>query len=182
MKQFVFLILAFGGSLTGGAQAPWHEFVQEDGSFRILFPQEPTVKYDTLTTNIGDIIQQSIFLQETDTAIGAPTFLLNIWEYPDFTVHSDSAELVQELLETTVSATVEELAGDLRYQTKIAVQGFPGLLWRVDYLNEEATLKTQAFVVENRLYSIQIACMRSKNHHPSINRFLDSFALLTNVK
>ncbi|MEO1713545.1 MAG: hypothetical protein AAFU60_09455, partial [Bacteroidota bacterium] len=169
MKRFA-LFLVFACSWSMVQAQTWHEYVQEDGSFRILFPQEPSIVMDTIETDIGAIIQQSIVYQETDTTVGSPTYLVNIWEYPEATVHSDSTELVQELFEATIEASVEELDGILRYQTPVEDTGYPGLLWRVDYLEESATLKTEAIVVNNRLYALQVACLRVHNQDASINR------------
>ncbi|MDG2420050.1 MAG: hypothetical protein P8M17_13725 [Saprospiraceae bacterium] len=59
---------------------------------------------------------------------------------------------------------------------------FPGRLWRVDYNDGNGLIKTRSFLVKNRFYSIQVISLKDKGMNLRIDKFLDSFSLLSDVK
>ena len=67
---------------------------------------------------------------------------------------------------------------DLIYSNPYDWKGFPGRIWRVDYLKGEAVIKTRAFLVKNRYYTVQAVMLKHKSLNPSLGKFFNSFYLL----
>ena len=92
-------------------------------------------------------------------------------DYPDYSIHSHSLELVKEFFETTVSSSVESVDGKLRYSTESKINDYPGVIWRVDYNGGKAIVKSKAFLVGRRFSSIQAIAFREKSLSDTIDKF-----------
>jgi hypothetical protein len=105
--------------------------------------------------------------------------MVSYCDYPKYSIHSDSTELVKDFFKTTVETAVESVKGELSYSSDITMNEFPGRLWRVDYNDGKALIKTKSFLVKNRYYSIQVISLKDKGMNLQIDKFLDSFSLLS---
>ena len=156
----------------------WEEFLSYDGKFRVLAPGKMKQKVHELETDLGSIQYHSFFYESKEKDADNLVYLLSYCDYPENSVHSDSLTLMQEFFKTTVAAAVESVKGELLYETDVFIDNFAGRYWRVDYNDGEAVIKTKAYLVKNRFYSVQTICLKGKALNLSSNRFLDSFGLL----
>ena len=85
---------------------------------------------------------------------------------------------MEDFFTNTLEAAVESVAGKLRYSDVLNYKEFPGRHWRVDYRAGHATLKSRAFLVKNRFYTVQTATERGRSMNLATDTFFDSFAIL----
>ena len=70
-------------------------------------------------------------------------YMVSYVDYPKYSIHSDSTELVEDFFKTTVETAVESVKGELSYSSDITMNEYPGRLWRVDYNDGKALIKTK---------------------------------------
>ncbi len=161
--------------------AAWEEFKSYEGRFRVLAPGPMQHRVDSLETPVGKLAHHTFFYQPPKTEESTADnllYLLTYCDYPENTVHSDSAELLEEFFAVTIEEAVKSVKGELAYASPQDYFGYPGRVWRIDYIKGQAVIKSRAVVVGSRYYSLQTAMARERSLNPSANRFLDSLRLL----
>lgn len=158
--------------------ADWDRFISEKGGFSIMVPGEMTQKENVVETEIGELTYHVYFHKPEEKTADNFLYMVSYCDYPEGTVHSDSTELLAEFFEATVESSVFSIDGDLFYSADIDYRGYPGKMWRVNYGDNTAAIKTKAFVVRSRYYAIQAITLRDKSLNGSIDKFLDSFQLI----
>jgi len=156
----------------------WEEYKSFEGKFRVLVPGEMQVSERVIHTDIGEIKYITHYYQDTEREAENAMYMVTYCDYPEYTIHSDSTELVEDFFVNTLEAAVESVAGKLRYSDILNYKEFPGRHWRVDYRGGHATLKSRAFLVQNRFYTIQTATERGRSMNKATDAFFESFALL----
>ena len=155
----------------------WKELKSYEGNFRILCPGEMEVKVDSMITGIGQLAYHTFYFQDDNTAENL-LYMLSYCDYPEYTVHSDSTELHQEFFKATLESAVNSVNGVLLYSDDMDFRGYPGKVWRIDYLNGMAVIKTRAYLIGNRYYSLQTITLKERSLNTASDKFLDSFRLL----
>ena len=161
-----------------GFSQDWKEFKSYDGKFRVLVPGQMLEKVNSIETAIGVLDYHSYLLHKSDDEADNVLYLVSYCDYPVHTMHSDSLELLKDFFQNTIESAVQSIQGELDYSTEIQIDEYPGMLWRINYNNGSAIIKTKAYLVNNRFYSIQGVAYRNKSLNPSLDRFLNSFRLL----
>jgi len=177
MKLFFLLILSslFLQTTVGD----WKEFTSLEGRFRILTPGDFTEKTDTVKTELGALEYHTFFYQVPNEQEAENLFyMVSYCDYPDFTVHSDSTDLLKEFFNTTIQAAVESVGGTLIYSADISIDNYPGKFWRIEYLKHKAVIKTKAYVVGQRYYALQTISYTKKSLNQSSDKFFNSFHLI----
>jgi hypothetical protein len=160
------------------AQGDWQVFTSIDGKFKIHTPSELKENVDTLTTAIGLLAYHTFYYQPKTNQDFNEMYMVSYVDYPEGGMHSDSTLLLEDFFENTIEAAVETVKGELRYNSELNDLEYPGRLWRIDYLEGKAIMKTRAFLVNNRYYSIQTIAFKNKHLNSLTDRFMDSFELL----
>lgn len=160
------------------AQPHWDEFVDIDGRFSVRSPVALTAATDTVSTPLGNLVYHTFYYQAPVEKEDNYFFMVSYCDYPENSVHSDSLELLDEFFQATMETAVQAVRGELRYQTAVELQGFPGRFWRIDFMQEQAVVKTKAYVVRSRYYAVQAISPREKSFNETANRFIDSFRVL----
>ena len=78
--------------------------------------------------------------------------------YVDYPIEynlSDSAELVQSILETTVDESVRSVNGELLYSNDDYSYQLPGKVWRINYMEGNDAIRVKACIPGNRFYLLQ---------------------------
>jgi len=159
-------------------QTPWEEFVSIDGKFRIMMPGTVTKKVNEIDTPIGKLSYHTVLHQPVDEKSDNLVYMVSYCEYPLNAIHSDSIYMVKDFFETTVNTAVESVDGVLQYSSEINLRDYPGRIWKLSYNEGKALIKTKAFLIKNRYYSIQTITLQEKSLNISTDRFLDSFELI----
>ena len=157
----------------------WKWFTSETGLFTVMTPGELTEKVEKSETALGELAYYTFYYQPAETE-DADNFLymVSYCDYPEGSIHSDSVELVKDFFDATIETSVHSINGELFYESDINSGDYPGKIWRVNYGDGEAAIKTKAFLVENRYYAVQTITLRDKSLNPSIDKFLDSFKFI----
>jgi hypothetical protein len=179
MRKIIPFLLMFSFLTMVMAQPSWDVFQSFDGKFKILTPGEMVKKENPIKTEIGELNYITYLHQPTRKNPDNLVYMVSYCDYPKYSIHSDSTELVKEFFKTTVETAVESVEGELSYSSDITMNEFPGRLWRVDYNDGKALIKTKSFLVKNRYYSIQVISLKDKGMNLQIDEFLDSFSLLS---
>jgi hypothetical protein len=158
--------------------APWQEFVSYEGKFKILTPGELMVKVNPIETAIGHLEYHTFIYQPEDKQSDNLVYMVSYCDYPDHSVNSDSLNLMEDFFQTTIEGAVESVNGELRYSSEIKLGDYPGRLWRVDYAEGAVVIKTKAFLVGKRYYSLQTIMLKERSLNKSSDRFIDSFHLI----
>lgn len=157
----------------------WAEYKSFDGKFLVMSPGgKMAEKLDTAKTPMGPIAYHLYYNQPDFEGAENYFYMVSYCDYPEGSVHSDSTELVQQLFTETIKEAAFSIAGKVMYQDDIKFMGYPGKLWRIDYGRGKYTIKTRAYFVGNRFYTIQTVMSRMMSLNPLSDRFLDSFRLL----
>ena len=156
--------------------APWREFKNYDGKFRVLIPDGAmTEKISLIKTELGELQYHTFQYRPAEKDADNVFYIVNYCDYPKGTFPTDSTDLVNEFLNTTVESSAKSVSGTVTYQSDIQLLGSGGKIWRVEYNNGKALIKSKCFLVANRFYMIQTMMRREKSLNPSADKFLDSF-------
>ncbi|MFT5169115.1 MAG: hypothetical protein ACI8P3_004363 [Saprospiraceae bacterium] len=178
MKNFLSISLLF----LFAFQIPvtWEWFTSETGLFSVLTPGEMIEKVEKSETAVGELSYHTFYYQpEDDKDADNFLYMVSYCDYPEGSIHSDSLELLKDFYDATIETSVHSVKGELFYQSDIKSGGYPGKIWRVNYGDNAAAIKTKAFLVKNRYYAVQTITLRDKSLNPSVDKFLDSFKIIT---
>lgn len=153
----------------------WEEIRELDGRFKVLVPSEWSQKViDSIETEVGQLAYHTFFLQTpTDTADNV-LYMLSYVDYPEGSLHHDSIDLVQEFFDASQEEAILAVEGELLFSTDKEKNNYPGRFWRIDYLEGEASIRTQVYVVGQRFYQIQTIARADRGLNRSTDRFFES--------
>lgn len=155
----------------------WIDVQDLDGRFRIQLPAAWQHQIDTVPTAVGTLAYHTFFLKVPSDTAENEVYMLSYVDYPEGSLHHDSTELVTELLDASLDAAKERMQGDILFSTDKALQYYPGRYWRIDYLQGQASVRTHAFVANNRYYALQTISRSARGINKSTDRFFESFSL-----
>ena len=161
------------------SQTTWEEFVSLDGRFKVLVPGQMTEQVDSVETEVGTLAYHVFLFQNKNEAEAENLiYMVTYCDYPAGIIFADSIGLTDDFFHETMAAAAETVEGEIIYSADIQINDHPGKQWRIDYLDGGAIIKTKAFLVKNRYYSIQVVTTKERNLNSPANQFLDSFRLL----
>lgn len=156
---------------------PWKEYKSIEGKFQVLTPGDFEKGIDSVQTPLGKLAYHILIYNNTKKNAENLFYMITFCDYPQGTIHSDSTELLKEFFEASIDQATSSVKGELMYQGDVSLQGFPGKIWRINYLRDQAVIKTKAFVVRNRFYSIQTVTLKDMAINAASDRFFDSFRI-----
>jgi hypothetical protein len=175
--KYLFLLLVIHSSISSFAQKDWQEFSSEQGGFRVMVPGVMEQKEHLLTTDVGELLYTTYLLQPVSKDPDNIYYSISFVDYPENSIHSDSMAFLENFFHYTIDASVQSVHGELRYVDVLKINGFPGRLYRVDYKEGSATIKTRIYMVGNRFYQVQVVMQREKSMNKAQDTFFDSFEL-----
>ncbi len=174
------LLLLFIPFFLPAQSTDFKAFYSYEGKFKIEVPTgEMERKEKIIQTEIGDIAYITYVYQSPDKDFENALYIVSYCDYPENTMHSDSLDLLEDFFGNTIERASESVFGEIRYQDDFRYIDYPGKLFRIDYRQGTATLKSKVLIVHNRFYNIQIATTRGKSMNQAADKFLDSFYLLS---
>lgn len=180
IKMIGLVLLLNGAAATALAQsqARWEEYRSYDGRFRVLAPGELRLKVDSITTPLGTLAYHTYFFEDAAQATETTVYLVSYCDYPSGSIHHDSTELVEEFFKATIEESAFSVAGRVAWSNTLRLGKYPGIFWRVDYKDSRAVIKSRAYIVRNRYYSIQAVMRKERSLNAAADKFLESFRLL----
>lgn len=160
------------------ALGTWREFKSLEGKFRVLTPTgEMSEKVTKMKTALGELDYHQYIYKPEDKNTENVFYLISYCDYPKGTFPSDSTELIQDFLQTTVESSAESVKGNVPYQSDIQQSGHKGKVWRVQYNNDNVHVKNKCFIAADRFYLLQVMTLKQHSLNTSIDKFLDSFLI-----
>lgn len=175
---FVFLLILI--PILGFSQDGWIPYRSPEGGFKVA---TKGIFKEVLThaeTGIGKITVHNLVYQDKEEATN-PVFVIMYYDFPDKSMHSDSTEVVQDFFKETIESAIVSTGGTLIYDSEVSLHGFKGKQWRINYSDNQGMIKTQAFLVENRYYSLSVMSP-TEGGTLDINKFFNSFRLIAYEK
>lgn len=176
--------LSFFGSLflcasLWAQEGIWPETLSYEGRFRVRAPEVLNEAVDTVETPVGKLVMH-IFYHQPEDAKTAPNLFYQVLyvDYPPEALHADSTDLLAAFWESTIEQAAESVRGEVVYQADREWLGWPGKVWRISYLDDQAVIRSRAIVARNRFYLVQTISLREKALNPEAERFFESFRLL----
>ncbi|MEM9990820.1 MAG: hypothetical protein AAF738_03595, partial [Bacteroidota bacterium] len=162
MPLLLFFMCCFGGVVVADT---WPIFESATGKFQVRTPVPMQQHADTTATPVGELIYHTYVAQDEEQQI----YMLTYCDYPEGSLHSDSTDLVNDFFDATIASAAESVQGKVLYIHKDKLQKqHHGKRWRIDYLDGAAIIRTRAFVVGQRYYSVQVVSRRAG--HAAANR------------
>ena len=158
----------------------WENISPEGCSCTILMPAKPEQTKRIINhSTYGKLTMNLSILQPKDSTDPNLVYMLSYTDYPIGTIHSDSANILESFFMSSREGAIANVQGKLLSETILNLSGYPGRELRLNFKNGLALLRCRNYLVKNRLYTMQIITLTENNFNTSINKFLDSFKLLT---
>ena len=172
--RLVVLLFFIGYSASLMGQQSWISFSPVKGGFSVEVPDSMQYSSQELKVPIGTILYHTYFFKD-DREADNNLYQVQYFDYPEGTVNSDSTELVDLVLSENIRSAENSVKGELLYQHKETLSGYPGVLFKISFEDGDAAIKSKMFIRESRFYSISVAGARDKSLNQAVERFLDSF-------
>lgn len=156
---------------------PWKEYKSVEGKFQVLTPGDFDKAVDSVQTPLGKLAYYILVYNNTQKNAENLFYMITFCDYPSGTVHSDSTALLNEFFEASIDQAASSVKGEVVYRGDVSLQGFPGKVWRINYLRDQAVIKTKAYMVGNRFYTIQTVTLKDMAINAASDRFFDSFLI-----
>jgi hypothetical protein len=180
-RLITFTFLLFTSGLLFAQPQPdiWRTFKPDGGHFEVLSPGVMQHDVDSVETPLGQLAYHTYFYQppESDAMAENYMYMVSYCDYPEGTLHQDSAGLLLEFFTATMESAAASVDGETVYHAERNYRSYPGHFWRIDYLNGQAVIKTWGIVVGSRYYALQTVTVKKRSLNRSSDNFLDSFRI-----
>jgi len=153
-----------------------------DGRFQLLSPGLMLEKTDSIETPLGKLAYRVHFFQPEDKTADNLLYMVSWCDYPEGSLHADSTEMLEEFFDATMESAAFSVKGSVVYSDVYKMEEYPGRIWRIDYLDGNAIIKTRAFVVGSRYYALQTVSRKERHLNILGEKFFDSFRLIESSK
>ena len=151
-----------------------------DAGFEVRVPGEMQHHIEQIKTEIGEVDYHSFYYQADQDSNGGLVYVISYYESPALLFSRDSISLIEEFFQSTVEQAAVSLAGEVLILDDISYQGkYPGKFWRIHYNGGRSVMKTKAYLVGERFYSVQVAVEAQYSLSNEIDTFMDSFKLIS---
>lgn len=153
-----------------------------DGRFQLLSPGLMIEKTDSIETPLGKLAYRVHFHQPEDKKADNLLYMVSWCDYPEGSINADSTEMLEEFFNATMESAAFSVKGSVVYSDAYKMEDYPGRIWRIDYLDGNAIIKTRAFVVGSRYYALQTVSRKERHLNILGEKFFDSFRLIESGK
>ncbi len=168
----VFLLL-----LTSLLPIDWILNDHPEAGFSIEAPMP--LKHDStiIKTDVGPIDYHSYHgtLEEDQATY---VFLVQYYQSETLTYYRDSVELREEFFAATIEQSALSIAGQVMIKDDVKLKNeYPGKFWRTHYNAGASVMKTQAYLVNDHFYLLQVAVDSKHSLSDYIDHFFETFRL-----
>jgi len=155
---------------SGAVQQPkWKTFSSPDGSFSVLFPNNPTENKQSVNTAAGSI--NSTMYISTDE--NATNYMVGYTDYPEANIKQVQPD---KMFDGGRDRLIASEKGKLISQSAITLAAYPGRAIAVE-CPDGLIITARLYLVKNRFYQLLAETKRTKEDAERIKSFLDSFKL-----
>lgn len=172
-------MLAAQDGAIGEDQRLWEKYTYFDAGFELKSPGELIERIDMVETDLGTLEFHRMFYQTADESASDNLIYQLSWvQYPEDLFPPDSTDLIEAFFQETIAEATKTVRGYLAYSSAISLQGYPGYIWRINYLEDKAVIKTKAYLRKGKYISLSTVSYQGRNLNSSTDRFLNSFRFL----
>lgn len=154
----------------------WKWFTPKGENFEVIVPREMKSGLKNVVTDIGTM-HPVTWLCEGVKDEPNYLYMLSYVDYPEGVIHSDSMELLREILKESMQAHIEDLKATLVYDGTLDYGANPGIVYRASLNNELISVKCRMMIIGNRFYTLQVYCHAIRNMNNEMDRYLMSFRI-----
>jgi hypothetical protein len=166
-------------ALCSFAPADWVTIMDREGGFKVSFPRKPEVTERTLDTKAGPakmvVYTHDVGKFKDDNNV----YRLMYADLSDSMIHSDFKDaIIDEFFRNTIKSSISNADGMKLSEIKINYKDYPGRRVKMSYMEDKGMMYMQFYLVNSRLYIIQVGCEKALDNNKAIEKFLTSFELL----
>lgn len=173
---FIIAIILMSLSYEVYAQDHWKQFTPDKQSFSVLSPSEMRAGEKKLLTDVGEM-HPVTWMSEGGEDDPNYLYMVSYVDYPQGTFHKDSLDLIDDFLNESVDALIENLNGELIYSAPSDYGHYPGIIIRASYNENTLVLRARMLLVDDRFYALQVYTTKEKSLNDDAARFLNSFRI-----
>jgi hypothetical protein len=159
--------------------AQWVTYKSVEGRFQIEAPATLSPRIQQISTAVGLVEYYTYFYDAQSDSTGSFLYLVSTCVYPEGAFHSDSLALLEDFFMATIEQSAISVSGEVVFTDQIRYDNYPGRFWRTHYNGGRTVMKTKCYLVNDRFYSVQVAVDAAYSLHPDIDRFFDSFRIIS---
>ncbi|MEY3501487.1 MAG: hypothetical protein RL308_3160 [Bacteroidota bacterium] len=164
---FIFIFTIHFQSFTQLQNSTWTTYKDLQGKFEILTPISPTAKSFNVNSEYGMIESKALTMFSESNK---NQYLFGYADYP--LQESDS---INDFFNSRITGSVDNVHGKLLNQEIIKYKNYPGRKIRVIWKNGELVNNVIFYLINNRLYYLQVTSTISNDFNNDIYKFLNSF-------
>jgi hypothetical protein len=145
----------------------WTTYKDVQGKFEILTPMTPTAKIFNVNSEYG-MIESKALTMFSETNINQ--YLFGYADYP-----LQDSDSINDFFNSRITGSVDNVHGKLLNEEIIKYKNYPGRKIRVVWKNGELVNNVIFYLINNRLYYLQVTSSISNDFNKDIYKFLNSF-------
>lgn len=155
----------------------WYFLQSNPHKYKILFPHEPQLSSQKIPVGEAQLEMGTATFQATEENPDENLiYMVSHTMYPQEALASIGDDRT-EFYNGVIDGAVKGVSGKLLTKEKITSSGIEGWAFTIDYQNGAAIISMRVFLVDSKLYSIQVITLAANSPNDSVNRFLDSFEI-----
>ncbi|MCB9262987.1 MAG: hypothetical protein H6607_11490 [Flavobacteriales bacterium] len=175
MKKYLILIFVFTSSFAAWSQDT--TIVRKDLGFSITFPGSPIY-----TINPGGEFNEEVhtYLYKTSLSEYDSNLAYSVINFVIIDTMNilKQAEVIDSALHEGARKAAKGLNGQIIEENRITIDSFPGNETKIDFRNGFAIIHSKMFLVESKMYLLQVIYPTENKGNRDIDKFFNSFRLL----
>ncbi len=175
----VLILLVLAISLGFMLTSDWFLMKSEAQGYQIEFPEKPSSNVQTVNTEAGPVDMHIHMLdlskKENDSNL---IYLSSFAQYPDSLVHSDRKEQLAGFFKETIDGLIGSIDGKLMNERDVQIGEYEGREVKINFQDGMAIIRIRVYLVQNKVYMLQVITKTENDSNDSISHFMNSFALL----
>jgi hypothetical protein len=148
----------------------WNEFTSQEGGFSVLLPGQPKIERQTTETAVGPL---AFTMHTVELSFGSVAYIASYNDYPPSLIAAgDKSAILDGVVEGALGSKA-----NLKKTEPITVDGHPGREF-TGTVKDGYEYTSRAYLVNNRLYQLNIVSTPGKVPAEDKRKYFDSFKLL----
>lgn len=167
-------------SFFGIAQDQWIGFTDNDGIFTLLIPEEMQFKEQLVSTQTGDYLVKTYYLQSAVDSTENFLYMLTYYNVDQELYSVDSSQANIEFLQQSVKDLALNLEADIMYTNPQSADLYSAIDFRMTYDEDKLALKGKMVLNPSYFFTLQVHSTRQYALNTNMDLFLKSFRILDN--
>ena len=177
LTLILFVLILSSGFIS---TSDWFLMKNSEQGYQIEFPKEPTASVQTVNTKAGPVDMHINMLDLSKKDVDSNLIYLSSFaQYPDSLVHSDRKEQLKDFFKETIEGLVGSIDGEILSKKDVKIDSYSGKEVKIDFQDGMAIIRIRVYLVENKVYMLQVITKKENDSNESISKFLNSFSLIS---